>query len=135
MFNNVIDGLNLQELELLWRWFTWANSMENPTYEKLDTIPMSTEWEQKFPLSNIMALSRDISNHTPLLLNTGRNTSMNIQHLFKFELGWLLHDGFDDMVKEVWDSVEDLDDILKSWQSKIRRLRQHLRGEGKECEW
>jgi hypothetical protein len=96
---------------------------------------MSTEWEQKFPLSNIMALSRDISNHTPLLLNTGRNTSMNIQHLFKFELGWLLHDGFDDMVKEVWDSVEDLDDILKSRQSKIRRLRQHLRGEGKECEW
>jgi hypothetical protein len=87
MFNNVIDGLNLQELELLWRRFTWANSMENPTYEKLDTIPMSTEWEQKFSLSNIMALSRDISNHTPLLLNTGRNTSMNIQHLFKFELG------------------------------------------------
>jgi hypothetical protein len=39
------------------------------------------------------------------------------------------------MVKEVWDSVDDLDDILKSRQSKIRRLRQHLRGEGKECEW
>jgi hypothetical protein len=24
--------------------------------------------------------------------------------------------------------VDDLDDKLKSWQSKIRRLRQHLRG-------
>jgi hypothetical protein len=89
---------------------------------------MSTEWEQKFPLSNVMAMSRDISDHTPLLLDTGRNSSTNGQHIFKFELGWLLRDGFGDMVKGIWDSVEDLDDELKSWQSKMRRLRQHLRG-------
>jgi hypothetical protein len=39
----VIDGLNLQELELSGRKFTWANSMPNPRYEKLDIILMSTE--------------------------------------------------------------------------------------------
>jgi hypothetical protein len=32
------------------------------------------------------------------------------------------------MVREIWDSVDDLDDKFKSWQSKIRILRQHLRG-------
>jgi hypothetical protein len=83
------------------RRFTWANSRANPIYEKLDRILMSTEWEQNFPLSNVIALSRDISDHTPLLLDTGRNTSMNIQHLFKFELGWLLRDGFGDMVRDM----------------------------------
>jgi hypothetical protein len=83
------------------RRFTWANSRANPTYEKLDRILMSTEWEQNFPLSNVIVLSRDISYHTPLLLDTGRNTSMNIQHLFKFELSWLLRDGFGDMVRDM----------------------------------
>jgi endonuclease/exonuclease/phosphatase family metal-dependent hydrolase len=53
------------------RRFIWANSMHNPTFEKLDRILVSTEWEQKFPLAKVMALSRDISDHTPLLLDNG----------------------------------------------------------------
>jgi hypothetical protein len=48
--------------------------------------------------------------------------------MFKFELGWLFRDGFADMVKEVWNSVMEEGDKMKCWQSKIRRLRQHLRG-------
>jgi hypothetical protein len=32
------------------------------------------------------------------------------------------------MIKEVWNSVEDEEDTMRCWQSKIRRLRQHLRG-------
>ena len=70
LFNAIIDGLNLRELEMSGRKYTWANSLEKPTYEKLDKILMATEWEQKFPLSNVIALNRDISDHTPLLLNT-----------------------------------------------------------------
>jgi endonuclease/exonuclease/phosphatase family metal-dependent hydrolase len=46
--------------------------MPKPTYEKLDRILMSTEWEQNFPLANVIAMSRDISDHTPLLRDTGR---------------------------------------------------------------
>jgi hypothetical protein len=59
------------------RKFTWANALPNPTYEN-------------FPLVNVMALSIDISDHTHLLLDTGRAPSSSSQHLFKFELGWLL---------------------------------------------
>jgi endonuclease/exonuclease/phosphatase family metal-dependent hydrolase len=65
VFNSVIDGLNLRELEMSGRRYTWDNSMPNPTYEKLDRILMATEWEQNFPLANVIALSRDISDHTP----------------------------------------------------------------------
>jgi hypothetical protein len=83
---------------------------------------------KKYPLANVVALSRDISNHTPLLLDTGRAPSSNSQPLFKFELGWLLRDGFTDMVKEIWESVDDEVDSMSRWQSKIRRVRQHLRG-------
>ena len=94
LFNAVIDGLSLRELDLLGRQFTWANSRPIPTYEKLDRILMSTEWELKFPLSTVVAHSRDIFDHTPLILNTGEATSMNSQPIFRFELGWLLREGF-----------------------------------------
>jgi hypothetical protein len=79
--------------------YTWANSLENPTYEKLDRILMSTEWEQKFPLSMVVAGTRDISDHMPLILDTGQTSSCNNHIVFKFELGWLLRDGFANMVK------------------------------------
>jgi hypothetical protein len=119
----VIDGLNLRELEMLGRRYTWANSMPNPTYEKLDKILMSTEWEQNYLLVNVVALSRDISDHTPLLLDTGRAPSNGYQPLFKFELGWLLHDEFVDMVKEIWESVADGEDVMRQWQTRIHWLR------------
>jgi hypothetical protein len=82
----------------------------------------------KFPLSMVISLSRDISDHTPLLIDTGNTSSTNNQPMFKFELGWLLRDGFTDMVRDVWKSVGDKVDKMKCWQSKIRRLRQHLHG-------
>ena len=123
LFNTIIDGLNLWELQLSGRQYTWANSLQTPMYEKLDRILMATEWEQKYPLSNVIALTCDISDHTPLLLNTGDSPSNFNQYQFKFELGWLLHDGFRDMVKEVWESVDSGSTPMERWQAKIRRLR------------
>jgi hypothetical protein len=69
----------------------------------------------------VIALSRDILNHTPLLLGSN-------QPLFKFKLGWLLRYGFTNKVKQVWETMTDESDTMKHWQSKIRRLRQHLLG-------
>jgi hypothetical protein len=48
--------------------------------------------------------------------------------MFKFELGWLLRDGFADMVKNIWSNEVVSGTAMKRWQAKIRRLRQHLRG-------
>jgi hypothetical protein len=110
------------------RWFTWANWLPNPTFEKLDRVLVSTEWEQKFLLAKVLALSRDILDHTPLLIDTGQTPSNRNQPLFKFELGWLLCDGFTDMVKEIWENTSEEEDSMRRWQTKIRSLRQHLRG-------
>ena len=89
-----IETLNLRELELSGRKFTWANSAENPTFERLDRILVSTDWEQKFPLSTVKALTRQISDHTPLLLDTNQASHRGNTPVFKFELGWLAKDGF-----------------------------------------
>jgi len=70
LFNAIIDAFNLRELELSGRQFTWANNLEIPTFEKLDRILSCTEWELKFPRTTVQALSREISDHTPLFINT-----------------------------------------------------------------
>jgi hypothetical protein len=56
MFNMIIESLDLREIELSGRQFTWANSLPIPTYEKLDRVLTSVEWEQKFPLVMVRAL-------------------------------------------------------------------------------
>jgi hypothetical protein len=83
----------------------WANSLPNPTYEKMDRILISTEWELSNPLSTVVVLLRVISDHTPLLVHTGHTSQSNNVPMFKFKLGWLLRDGFMEMVSKVWNSV------------------------------
>jgi hypothetical protein len=39
----VIDDLNLREIQMSGRKYTWANTRENPTYEKIDRILMTME--------------------------------------------------------------------------------------------
>jgi hypothetical protein len=45
-------------------------------------------------MATVDALTREISDHTPLLLSTGEDTQTTGQPLFKFECGWLLRDDF-----------------------------------------
>ena len=79
----------------------WANSLKIPTYERHDRILVSTEWEQKFPLATVVALTREIFYHTLLLLNTGARSHSSNPPIFRFELGWLLRKGFHDLVAKV----------------------------------
>jgi len=53
LFNAVIDSVDLREIDLTGRQFTWANSLTKPTYERLDRALMSTEWEFKYPLVSL----------------------------------------------------------------------------------
>lgn len=128
LFNAIINGLNLREIEMSERKYTWANSLANPTYEKLDRVLVSTVWEQHFPLATVIALSRDISDHTPLLLNAGEELSPKAPPLFKFELRWLLREGFLELVSEIWHKESRGSTAQQVWQNKIRKIRQLLRG-------
>ena len=128
LFNVVIESLDLREIEMLGRHYTWSNDLNPPTFEKLDRVLMSTEWELKFPKVTVEALDRSRSDHTPLLLN-GRVATQHGRHsMFKFELGWLIRDGFYDMVANIWQQETKGVTAIERWQNKIRSLRQYLRG-------
>jgi hypothetical protein len=112
------------------RQYTWTGPGDSPTYEKLDKVLASTEWEYNYLLAESM--DRNISDHTPLILNTGASTHHSRQPTFKFERGWLTRDGFFDMVADIWQSECQGSTALERWQNKIRNLRQCLRGWAKQ---
>ena len=104
LFNAVIESLDLKEIVMSGRQFTWAGPGDDPTFEKLDRVLVSTEWEIRYPLSTVEPRDRNISDHTPLILNTRASTHHTDQRPFKFERGWLIRDGFYDMVANIWQS-------------------------------
>jgi hypothetical protein len=63
-----------------------------------------------------------------LLLDTGSGTHDCKQPLFKFEVGWLLRDGFHELVADAWHKAARGRTPLQRWQYKIQKARQFLRG-------
>ena len=128
LFNAVIDSFDLREIDLTWRQFTWANSLPDPTYEKLDRVLMTTECEFKYPMVTVNALDRGVSDHTPLLLDTGDPAYTGHTKQFKMELSWLAHEDFKDRVTEIWNKPVGGKNSVQRWNRKMGALRKHLQG-------
>jgi hypothetical protein len=54
LFNMVIDNLDLMEMSMTGRQFTWANNLPEPTYEKQDRVLMDTNRELKYPMMSVI---------------------------------------------------------------------------------
>ena len=83
------------------RQYTFANSLPDPTYEKLDRVLVTTKWEFKYPMVMVHALDKAVSDHTPLILETGDPSYTGHAKLFKMELSWLSHEDFKGRVTEI----------------------------------
>ena len=128
MFNTIIESLDLREIELSGRKFTWANSLPVLTFERLDRVLASVDWEQMFPLVTVQALTRGISVHTPLLVDSGAQTHMGNKNIFSFELAWFEREGFIELLAREWAKDSGGRSPIERWQCKIRHLRRFLRG-------
>ncbi|TKW37711.2 hypothetical protein SEVIR_1G065733v4 [Setaria viridis] len=118
LFNMVIQSLDLREIDMSGRHYTWASSGNDPTFEKLDRVLVITEWEQKLPLTTVQAKDRSNSDHTPLLLNTGSSSHNRPPTLFKFERGWLIRDCFYNLVANKWQEETKGATAMEKWQKK-----------------
>jgi hypothetical protein len=127
LFNVAIESLDLREIVMIGRQYTWVGAGNNATYEKLDRVLASTEWEINFPLAKVEPRDRNMLDHTPLVVSTGASTHQSGSRPFRFERGRLLKEGFYDMVANIWRPENSRSSPLQRWQSKICRLRQHLR--------
>ena len=97
-FRAFVNKLELKEMYMHGRTFTWSNERCTPTMTRIDRALVSIDWELRYPDALLQALSSSVSDHTPLHLSM---TAMNRPaKRFKFELFWLKLEGFEDAVKE-----------------------------------
>jgi predicted secreted Zn-dependent protease len=89
---------------------------------------MSTEWEFKYPHVTVHALDRRVSDHTPLLLDTGTSAYTGAARQFRMELSWFSHEDFHDRVVEIWNKPVTSQNSVQRWNRKMSLLRRHLRG-------
>jgi mannosylglycoprotein endo-beta-mannosidase len=125
-FRRTVARLELLDLHLHGRCFTWSNERENPTLVRLDRVLVSAEWESLFPNAHLRGLGSDASDHCALLLQTNL-TQMN-KARFHFESYWPKFDDYLDVVAQGWeppilavDALARLDHLLHSLVRHLQR--------------
>ena len=123
-FCRLISDLELRNLPLLGRKYTWSNQQDVPTLVKLDRILCSSDWEQIFPNCLLQSCASEGSDHCPLLL--GLNDVHPGKARFHFESFWTSLDGFQDAVAEAWASEPALhcpfDTLARKFRATVRKL-------------
>jgi hypothetical protein len=138
----VLDNLELRELHLHGRRFTWTSSHSaqgEATITKIDRFFYSTSWEVLFPMTHLYAWASTCSDHCPLILQG--DTSPRKYKGFRFESYWLKIPGFLNVVNQAWNKpMQAIDDIrrlhiklsrtakaLKNWEkSRIGNIKLQL---------
>ena len=96
-FKALIDELNLKELLLNGRRFTWSNEQDRPTLTRIDRLFCTPDWELVFPTCFLHSLPSLMSDHTPLLLQGELVHYKNPS--FRFENFRVNVDGFTELVQ------------------------------------
>ncbi|XP_028106717.1 uncharacterized protein LOC114305789 [Camellia sinensis] len=99
-FNQFIENLEVVDLPMMGRQFTWCNASEGERWSRIDRVLLSTEWLERVNLK-LWGLKRSVSDHCPLLLlederDWGRRP-------FRFLNAWILHPKFGSLVKKSWE--------------------------------
>lgn len=99
-FRRALNHLEVKEISLIGRKFTWSNQQRSPTLTRIDRVFCSTEWEGLYADPILQTLSSSASDHCPLLL-----ASLNAPRppaRFRFEMFWVHMPGFQEIVQEAW---------------------------------
>ena len=124
-FRSLIDDLQLEELTLSGRLFTWSNGRDQPTLERLDRAFATVEWLERYPSHQLRCLSSDCSDHAPLLLVL--NTEPWARPRFRFDTYWTKVDGFLDTVSAASGTPNPNVDACRCLDQKLRALAKALR--------
>lgn len=131
-FNDLLSFLQVQEISLQNRQFTWSSKRPNPSFSKLDRAFVSTDLSLQFPLICLVALEMSASDHAPLLLTCRHNQTTPKE--FRLEKGWFRYHKMKEIVDNTWQ--QGVQEGARGFQSRCntmhRRLRQwHLEEFGK----
>lgn len=89
------------------------------------------EWEEKYPLSILQAFPREVSDRTPLFIDSGSHSISD--PIFFFENSWVHREGFREFVTKAWHENYKGDN-LERWQQRMRNLRRKTKGWNKNVD-
>jgi hypothetical protein len=116
-FRRLLAEVELKELYLNGRRYTWSNERERATLERLDGVFSTMDWEVSFPSAFLSALRTSTSDHCPLLLNLA--LPFNSRKRFRFESFWPKVDGFLETVEMAWASMPPIENPFKRLAAKL----------------
>lgn len=112
VFNNIIINLDLVEIPLKGRAFTWSNMQDQPLLEKLDWVFTSPQWTSEHPYTMVIPLAKITSNHVPIKVQIDSNIPKC--QIFRFEEFWTEFTGFIDTVENHWNNSKYFVDSTKN---------------------
>lgn len=124
-FQVFIDDLELVELHLDGRLFTWTSGRDTPTLERLDRAFASVDWTTFYPCHHLRCLSSDCSDHAPLFLVL--NSEPWARPRFRFDNHWTRLHGFLGVVTTAWVTATGNVDACRSLDHKLRTMARALR--------
>ena len=67
-FRCFVNDLELKEIPLLGRRYTWSNGRDSPTLVKLDRVLCTNDWEEIYVDNVLQSHATEMSDHCPLIL-------------------------------------------------------------------
>lgn len=123
-FKSTLDTLDLRELQLHGRRFTWSSGTAEPTLTKIDHLFYTEQWELEHPNCYLQALSSSMSDHSPLLLSYLPRRQK--QKAFRFETFWTRLPNFLEVVQQSWGRGVHSGNKIRVLHIKLSRLAKAL---------
>jgi endonuclease/exonuclease/phosphatase family metal-dependent hydrolase len=67
-FRRMLDDIEMKEIHLHGRRFTWTSETQSPTQTKIDHVFANKEWELLYPNCHLQATGTLVSDHCPMIL-------------------------------------------------------------------
>lgn len=100
-FRRALNHMEVKEILLLNRRFTWSNDQNLPTMTRIDRAFCTVACEEIYSEAVIQTLSTSTSDHCPLLLQP--LAQVPTLPIFIFESHWPQIPGYASCVQEAWD--------------------------------
>ncbi|XP_041999990.1 uncharacterized protein LOC121749486 [Salvia splendens] len=108
--------------------FTWA---KNGLFERLDWLLVIEAWTNAFEATRVTNLPRVSSDHGLILARCSMPRPPSRGSAFRFQYMWVRHDGFLQLVQDIWAQTTGASGLL-NLQTKLARSKKALKAGNKE---
>ncbi|XP_021623881.1 uncharacterized protein LOC110623265 [Manihot esculenta] len=114
-FQNFIFNAGLRDMGFKGPKFTWSRGN---LFQRLDRALCNSAWDLAFSRATVYHLHQLKSDHRPLLISVGKNNRRNSARPFHFFSGWLSHEGFGQLVRDNWQTVQSAPEAVEAMREK-----------------